>query len=94
MHTVVWPDAPGETMFQLTHGDWIALLRANGFAIERLVEMRAPPGSTAEEDWADPDWGAQWPIEDVWVVRKLADAQPYRRARYPVNESDGRSEHR
>lgn len=74
MHTAVWPDAPGETMFHLTHGDWIALLRANDFAVERLVEMRALPGSTTEYDWADPDWGARWPIEDVWVVRKLGDS--------------------
>jgi SAM-dependent methyltransferase len=74
MHAIVWPDAPGETMFNLTHGGWIALLRANGFTIERLIEMRAPPGSTTEYDWADPDWGAQWPIEDAWVARKASGA--------------------
>jgi SAM-dependent methyltransferase len=71
MYTSVWPDAPGETMFHLTHGDWISLLRDNGFAVERLVEVQAPPGSTAEFAWADPAWGAQWPIEDVWVARKM-----------------------
>jgi SAM-dependent methyltransferase len=70
MHKTNWPDCPGETEFHLTHGDWIALLRANGFAIERLVELQAPPGSTSDEAWADPEWAAQWPTEDVWVVRK------------------------
>ena len=70
MHKTNWPDCPGETEFHLTHGDWISLLRANGFAIERLVELQAPPGSTTNEDWADPDWGARWPTEEVWIVRK------------------------
>ena len=64
MHATVWPDAPGETMFNLTHGDWIALLRANGFAIERLIEMRAPPGSTTEYDWADPRQLSDWIVTD------------------------------
>lgn len=70
MHKTNWPDCPGETEFHLTHGDWIALLRANGFAIERLVELQAPPGSTTDEAWADPEWAAQWPAEEAWIVRK------------------------
>ena len=49
MHKTNWPDSPDETEFHLTHGDWIALLRANGFTIERLVELKAPPGSTTDE---------------------------------------------
>ncbi len=32
MHRTIWPDCPGETEFHLTHGDWISLLSANGFA--------------------------------------------------------------
>jgi len=70
MHKTNWPDCPGETEFHLTHGDWILLLRANGFVIERLVELQAPPGSTTDEAWADAEWAAQWPAEEVWIVRK------------------------
>jgi SAM-dependent methyltransferase len=70
MHKTIYPDAPGETEFHLTHGDWIALLRANGFAIERLVELQAPPGSTTDEPWVDPEWATQWPSEEAWVVLK------------------------
>lgn len=72
MHRTIWPDCPGETEFHLTHGDWIALLRANGFSIERLVELQAPAGATTDEAWADANWAAQWPTEDVWIVRKTA----------------------
>ncbi len=71
LHKTIWPDCPGETEFHLTHGDWIALLRDNDFAIERLVELQAPPGATTDEAWADPEWAAQWPSEEVWVVRKM-----------------------
>ena len=70
MHKTIWADCPDETEFHLTHGDWIALLRANGFDIERLAELQAPPGSTTDEAWADPEWATQWPTEEVWVVRK------------------------
>lgn len=65
-----WPDCPGETEFHLTHGDWIALLRANGFSIERLLEIQAPPGATSRFPWISPEWATQWPTEEVWVVRK------------------------
>jgi SAM-dependent methyltransferase len=71
MHKIHWPDCPGETEFHLTHGDWIALLRANGFAIERLLELKAPPGATNDAAWADPEWAAQWPMEEAWDVRKV-----------------------
>ncbi len=71
MHKTHWPDCPGETEFHLTHGDWIALLRANGFAIERLLELKAPAGATNDAAWADPEWATQWPIEEAWIVRKI-----------------------
>ncbi len=70
MYKTIWPDCPGETEFHLTHGDWIALLRANGFVIGRLVELQAPAGSESDELWADPEWAAKWPTEEVWIVRK------------------------
>lgn len=70
MHRTHWPDCPGQTEFHLPHGEWIALLRANGFVIERLVELQAPPGSSSDEAWADPEWAAKWPSEEAWVVRK------------------------
>ncbi len=71
LYKTIWPDCPGETEFHLTHGDWIELLRANGFAIERLVELRAPPGSTTDYEFVDREWATQWPPEEVWKVRKI-----------------------
>ena len=74
MHKTIWPDAPQATEFHLTHGDWIALLRANRFSIERLVELQAPSGAKAEWPWANPQWATKWPTEDAWVVTKQATA--------------------
>ena len=68
MHKIVWPDYPKQTEFNLPHGEWVALLRDSGFAIERLVELKAPADASTRYPWADPDWAARWPSEDVWVA--------------------------
>ena len=45
MYRFEWPDSDG-VEFHLGHGDWIRLLRANGFEIEELIELRPPEGAT------------------------------------------------
>jgi SAM-dependent methyltransferase len=70
MHRQEWPDDPG-VEFHLTHSDWFAHLRANGFDVVDLIEIR--PGSSAETSypWVTPDWARRWPVEEVWKARKL-----------------------
>ena len=46
MHRFEWPDDPS-VEFHLNHGDWVRLLRAHGFEILDLLELRAPPGAAA-----------------------------------------------
>jgi len=70
MHAINWPDMPEQTEFHLPHGKWIEVLRDNGLAIERLVELQAPEGATTRYPWADPEWARAWPAEEAWVVRK------------------------
>jgi len=71
VHRVLWEDDNG-VEFQLSHGDWIALLRETGFAIERLIELQAPADAVTHEYYSDipADWGRQWPGEEIWVARK------------------------
>jgi SAM-dependent methyltransferase len=70
MHRVVWPDDTS-VEFHLTHGDWIRVLRDNGFEIERLVELRpAEEATTRYSQLATVDWARQWPAEEAWVARK------------------------
>jgi SAM-dependent methyltransferase len=72
MHRLEWSD-DNSVNFYLGYGDWIRLLRANGFEVERLVEIQAPEGAKQHRYDAlpRPDWARQWPSEDVWVARKV-----------------------
>jgi SAM-dependent methyltransferase len=70
LHRLAWPD--GGVEFHIPHGERIDLLRANGFEIERLIELYAPDGATKHEYYSmgDLTWAKQWPVEEIWVTRK------------------------
>lgn len=70
MHRVEWP-GEDSVEFHLPHGERIALLRASGFEIEELVEIRPPDGSTNVYHPNDSlAWAQKWPCEEVWKVRR------------------------
>ena len=57
--------------YTLPHGEWIALLRANGFEVERLVEVRPPDG--ARSTYVGDEQSAlarRFPMEEIWSARK------------------------
>ena len=58
--------------FHLGHGDWIRLLRANGFELLDLQELQAPADAKSHEyyDFVTADWARQWPSEEVWSALK------------------------
>jgi SAM-dependent methyltransferase len=70
LHRIDWDDH-NETEFQLGHGDWVRVLRDNGFEILDLVELFAtdetpePPYYTFSREWAE-----RWPVEEIWSARK------------------------
>ena len=77
-----WPDETS-VEFHLPHGATIDLLRASGFEVERLVEIRAPELPLAGGGGALPyeevpfglatrAWARMWPTEEAWVARKRA----------------------
>jgi hypothetical protein len=50
----------------------LRLLRANGFEVEDLIEMRAPMGETSLTDPFVPiEWARRWPSVEAWRARKL-----------------------
>ena len=53
-------------------GELIRILRANGFAVEDLIELRAPEGAKnhAYYDTFDVEWAKRWPDEEIWKARK------------------------
>jgi SAM-dependent methyltransferase len=69
MHRFEWPDDPC-VEFHLGHGDWIRLLRGEGFEIEELVELRPRGGSTSGYEFVTTEWARRWPAEEVWKARK------------------------
>jgi SAM-dependent methyltransferase len=76
MYRIQWPNEQG-TEYHLSHGDWIDLLRANDFEIERLIEPPAPPDAEQHTyyDYVTPEWARQWPAEEIWVARKRGGLQ-------------------
>ena len=68
MHRFEWPD--GSVNFYLGHGDWIRLLRANGFVIDDLIEIQAPVGASTTYPIVTPEWARKWPSEEIWKTRR------------------------
>jgi len=68
MHRFEWSDDP-DIEFHLNHGEWIRLLRANGFEVEDLIEVRPPEGSTTRYPHVTLEWARRWPCEEIWKAR-------------------------
>src|SRR4051812_43679270 len=64
---VQWPG--GGVEFHPGHGDWVQVLRRNGFVVDALHELYAPSGATvpAYYEIVTADWAQQWPAEELWV---------------------------
>ena len=63
-----WPG--GGVEFHPGHGDWVRVLRANGFVVEALHELLAPAGAPAPGYYeiVTREWAQRWPAEDLWVA--------------------------
>ena len=73
MRRIEWAESEGGGVeFHLSHGEWIDVLRANGFEVERLVELRAPAEAETHEYYGvvPAEWARRWPAEEIWVARK------------------------
>ncbi len=70
MHRFEWPDDP-TVEFHLGHGDWIRLLRTNGFDIEDLVELRPAADDETSYPFVTNEWARRWPCEEVWRARRV-----------------------
>lgn len=64
-----WSD--GGVEFHPGHGELIGHLRDNGFIVESLQELLAPPDAQRHGYYeiAEPGWGRRWPVEDLWTAR-------------------------
>jgi SAM-dependent methyltransferase len=69
LRRVRWPG--GGTEFHPGHGEWIRVLRDNGFVVEALHELYAPTGADTHDFYeiAGVEWASRWPVEDLWAAR-------------------------
>ena len=68
MHAI---DDGEDVSFQLPYGEWIRLFRANGFAIEGLIEPRPAADATSSYRSAtELAWARRWPSECIWRLRR------------------------
>jgi SAM-dependent methyltransferase len=74
MHTLDWRRAeidPGGVNFCLPISEWMALFRQIGFAVDDILEPRAPDAVDGVRFFIDAEWAQRWPSELVWKVRKV-----------------------
>lgn len=70
LHRVSWPDDAPAVEFHVPHGQMIDLLGANGFAVERLHEVRPPLEATSSYGFVTLKWARRWPSEEIWTARR------------------------
>jgi len=68
-----WRAFDGGIEFHPPHGEWIRLLRANGFHVVDLLELEPPPEATDHPyyDYVKLEWARRWPAEEIWVADKV-----------------------
>ncbi len=69
LHRLEWK-SDDSVNFALGYGDWIRVLRANGFEIDDLLELRPVEGATTSYPFVTTEWARQWPSEEVWKAHK------------------------
>jgi SAM-dependent methyltransferase len=74
LRRIEWQNEDEGVEFHLGHGDWIDLLRANTFEVERLVEIYAAADAQEHPYYTGMtvEWAKRWPAEEIWVARKRA----------------------
>ena len=61
----------GTVDWVLPPGEWMRVLRGNGFEVEGLLELTAAAGATTTYDeFAPPKWARRWPAEWIWKARR------------------------
>jgi SAM-dependent methyltransferase len=69
MHRFEWAD-DDSVEFHLGYGDWIRLLRRNGFEVTDLIALRPEEGATTHDPFVTYEWARKWPSEEIWKAEK------------------------
>ena len=71
MHRFEWPEDDGVD-FHIPHGEWIRVLRDNGFEFSGSGSSRRRRRAEDHEyyDFVAAEWARKWPAEEIWKARK------------------------
>ncbi len=73
LYKLEWTEPDHEIEFQMGHGDWVRVLRTNGFEIEDLIELYALEKAVDHDYYpSNTEWAKRWPAEEIWKARKPA----------------------
>jgi len=73
LYKLEWTEPDHEIEFQMGHGDWVRVLRTNGFEIEDLIELYALEKAVDHDYYpSNAEWAKRWPAEEIWKARKPA----------------------
>jgi hypothetical protein len=55
-----------------SHGDWIRLLREEGFVVEAVRAICTPSGSEDHPMYeiVSAEWATKWPAEELWLATR------------------------
>jgi SAM-dependent methyltransferase len=69
LYRTEWPG--GGIEYHPSHGEWVRILRTNGFEVEALHELYAPADADAHPYYeiVTEEWAQRWPAEDLWEAR-------------------------
>jgi SAM-dependent methyltransferase len=69
LYRTEWPG--GGIEYHPGHGEWVRILRGNGFEVEALHELYAPADADTHQYYeiATQEWAHRWPVEDLWEAR-------------------------
>ncbi len=69
IYRVQWPG--GGIEYHPSHGEWVHILRANGFEVDALHELYPPADATTHQYYeiVTQEWAQRWPAEDLWEAR-------------------------
>ena len=69
MHRFEWPDFSG-VEFHISHAEMLRFLRASGFEVLELLELRPEPDAPNSFPYVSTEWARSWPSEEVWRARR------------------------
>ena len=94
IYRTAWPG--GGIEYHPSHGEWVRILRHNGFEVQALHELYAPADAGTHQYYeiVTQEWAQRWPAEDLWQARLTRRADSWDDLDTPDLQPSGRDTER